>query len=162
MKHRETYLLRAKEYCKKHQDVIKARTKKWYAENKDDPKLRRRQLEYSHKHYFDNQERKSEYSHNRWLKMRLELLEYLGGKCERCGFDDYRALQIDHVNGGGVREMKNLKSLKSPIKYLERIKNNRSEYQLLCANCNWIKRDENNETAKKRIKNNKGARLAVI
>lgn len=28
---------------------------------------------------------------------------------------------------------------------LRRVLTNSSEYQLLCANCNWIKRSENNE-----------------
>src|SRR5262245_4193654 len=35
-------------------------------------------------------------------KVRLEILLLLGGAfCVRCGFDDVRALQIDHVHGNG-------------------------------------------------------------
>jgi len=37
-------------------------------------------------------------------------LETLGGKCIKCGFSDSRALQVDHINGGGKKEFKNLKN----------------------------------------------------
>lgn len=72
----------------------------------------------------------------------------LGGKCVRCGFDDPRALQIDHINGnakddqnnrhqyGGIRIFRLRKMSDEEL---------RSTYQLLCANCNWIKRSENKE-----------------
>jgi len=36
--------------------------------------------------------------------MRDEAIRILGGKCSRCGFDDFRALQIDHINGDGAEE----------------------------------------------------------
>jgi hypothetical protein len=72
---------------------------------------------------------------------RLAAIEFLGGKCARCGFGDLRALQIDHVNGGGNIERKSI-GLK---KTYERAVTGASGYQLLCANCNMIKRIENRE-----------------
>lgn len=78
-------------------------------------------------------------------EQRLELLKYMGGKCVKCGFSDYRALQIDHVNGDGNKERK-ANPLGAYYKYLfDNVKNNPNKYQLLCANCNWIKRFENRE-----------------
>jgi len=77
------------------------------------------------------------------LKMRV--IKVLGGKCKRCGITDWRVLQVDHVNGGGTREAKVLK-LKARGFYQHVLKNAHSgKYQLLCANCNWIKRYENHE-----------------
>ena len=35
------------------------------------------------------------------LKWRLKVIDSLGGRCSRCGFNDVRALQIDHVNNDG-------------------------------------------------------------
>jgi len=64
----------------------------------------------------------------------------------RCGFDDVRALQIDHVNGGGVAETKGM----SRRVFYERIRTHRIEYQVLCANCNWIKRAERGEVPRGR------------
>lgn len=77
-------------------------------------------------------------------KSRVYAINILGGKCKRCGFDDIRALQIDHVNGGGNKEHKEGGSYKIYLKIISN-KNAEGEYQLLCANCNWIKRYENKE-----------------
>jgi hypothetical protein len=77
-------------------------------------------------------------------KIRDAVLAHLGGKCVRCGFDDWRALQVDHVNGNGTKEHAEKKSLTSY--YLAVMDTMAGEkYQLLCANCNQIKRYENRE-----------------
>lgn len=78
---------------------------------------------------------------------RLKLIKFLGGKCIKCNFSDYRALQVDHINGGGVKELREFGS-RHPRKYLAIIKENPDKYQLLCANCNWIKKYEKNEIVK--------------
>lgn len=75
-------------------------------------------------------------------KKRTDIVNFLGGKCVKCGFNDSRALQIDHVNGGGHKEYK---SLKSAYAFYNLIHDNPEKYQLLCANCNWIKRWTDNE-----------------
>jgi hypothetical protein len=74
------------------------------------------------------------------------LSHYGNGKCAcvKCGFDDIRALSIDHINGGGYQEMKNL-SAKQRYKLVLQTKKEKNKYQLLCANCNWIKRFEDKE-----------------
>ena len=68
----------------------------------------------------------------------------MGNKCLRCGFADVRALQIDKISGGHRKLKKNyaetyLKLAILPLIDLER------HWQILCANCNWIKRYTNNE-----------------
>src|SRR6478735_3027983 len=40
------------------------------------------------------------------VQLRQRVVNKLGGKCLHCGFSDIRALQIDHVNGGGNQEFK--------------------------------------------------------
>lgn len=73
-------------------------------------------------------------------------VEALGGKCVRCGFDDSRALQIDHINGGGTKERRNGDVKGNFHKHvLQSFLKNENKYQLLCANCNWIKRSELHE-----------------
>ena len=97
-----------------------------------------------------NRPRLSEYVRQRNKKARRELLNRFGSTCRRCGFCDARALQIDHINGGGNKERqgnfmgfyRRLRVLKDEELHLN--------YQLLCANCNWIKRAEKGEV---RIKN---------
>lgn len=73
-------------------------------------------------------------------------MEALGGKCVKCGFKDVRALQIDHINGGGSQERKERDFKMNFHKHvLESFIRKENKYQLLCANCNWIKRFENKE-----------------
>ena len=69
---------------------------------------------------------------------RLRILELLGNKCSICGFTDERALQIDHVNGGGTAKRKNWNYGKYYKLVLEEINNGSKEYRCLCANCNVI------------------------
>lgn len=87
-----------------------------------------------------------------YLANRIELIKIMGNKCILCGFSDWRALQVDHINGNGKQEILKYQS-KNIRKYYEKVKesviNNKKEYQLICANCNWIKRSENNENSKK-------------
>ena len=86
--------------------------------------------------------------------LKRKILELLGNKCanpyniDHGGFfNDVRCLQIDHVNGGGNKERKQFKSPWAFFQFvLEQIKAGNKDYQLLCANCNWIKKYENKET----------------
>lgn len=80
---------------------------------------------------------------SRYESLRTQALFALGGRCTRCDNRDYRCLQLDHIHGGGKKDTR-----KSYYRYLFIIHNTeeaRKEFQILCANCNWIKRYENNE-----------------
>jgi hypothetical protein len=71
------------------------------------------------------------------------VLNAYGNKCLRCGFNDIRALTIDHIGGKASKQRKEI----SPRQLLFKIikENYPKEYQLLCANCNMIKMKENKE-----------------
>ncbi len=78
--------------------------------------------------------------------------EKLGNVCVRCGFSDERALQIDHINGDG--NMNNGrpgkgKRVTSVQIYKAILREGETRFQILCANCNWIKRHENGEHVKR-------------
>ena len=77
------------------------------------------------------------------LEKRMAALGALGGKCARCGFDDWRALQVDHVTGGGTKERRTRGTITYFLTVVVEAKS--GKYQVLCANCNWIKRFENKE-----------------
>lgn len=84
---------------------------------------------------------------------RKKIMVSLGGLfCKNCKFNDYRALQIDHVKGGGNKQRKALNSTHLSIRIIEKDieKGLGQNYQILCANCNWIKRSQNkNENNRK-------------
>ncbi len=78
--------------------------------------------------------------------LRREVVQLLGSVCIKCGYDDHRALQVDHVHGGGTHELKRYSGSSYLYKVRKEITSGR--YQLLCANCNWIKRNELKEVRK--------------
>ena len=89
---------------------------------------------------------------NRKLKERL--CKIYGFKCcsKKCrwvnedgskGCSDIRILQLDHKLGGGVKSRKGISSLQYYRRAIEQ--HDKKKYQMLCPNCNWIKRMENKE-----------------
>lgn len=90
---------------------------------------------------FISKGREVEY-HKEWqFARRSKVIEILGGKCKRCGFSDFRALHIDHVNSNGHQERRKYRG--SSLHFYKDFLNdilNKSDYQILCANCNHIKR----------------------
>lgn len=89
--------------------------------------------------------RKSAREYN--ARRRAETIAFYGGECARCGFSDVRALHVDHINGGGGQERA---SGRHGLFELWKITRDdpvmaRNAFQLLCANCNSIKRHEEYE-----------------
>ena len=127
----------SKSCCWKHWDAQRPQSrneykkeyqKKWIAIPKNREKIRYRQRIWGVKAL-------------RTLK--LKIIDKYGGKCNRCGFNDWRALQIDHVNSNGYQERELIRKRRTYYKYV--LEDKSGNYQILCANCNWIKKYENNE-----------------
>jgi len=90
-----------------------------------------------------------QYHKDKYEKLRNEIFALLGNYCSNCGFSDRRALEIDHVNGGGLKQRQKFKSTLQYYRFvLSELKNGSKDYQSLCANCNQIKRIERNENRK--------------
>lgn len=131
---KETY----KKYYEANKDRCKEKSRAWYIRNKEI-------IERSGPEADLRKAKRREIAKRNRQKVRKEVLNLLGGKCCRCGFSDSRALQVDHVYGNGNMERAE-RSSSSVRGLLKSIKNAPvGEFQLLCANCNWIKRDENGE-----------------
>ena len=98
---------------------------------------------YNLKRYYKDPKKRSEKS-----LLRLQLFDILGAtKCVRCGFTDIRTLQLDHKNGGGSKDkFAKYRGTKQLYRYyINHPEEAKEKYQILCANCNWIKRYENHE-----------------
>lgn len=77
-------------------------------------------------------------------EIRLAAITKLGSHCAHCGYDkDVRALQIDHVNGGGRKEIRAIAN--SERYYKKVLSDTTGSYQVLCANCNQIKKFDMDE-----------------
>lgn len=64
-------------------------------------------------------------------------------KCKNCGNTDIRVLTMDHVDGSGYEHRKIIKSRQ--ITRVLKAKGFPEGYQVLCMNCQFIKKYENNE-----------------
>ena len=71
-------------------------------------------------------------------------------KCVQCGFDDMRALSLDHVEGGGREHMEEL-GLKKASDWYQWLKDHyypeKPKLQVLCMNCQSMKERETHEWA---------------
>src|SRR5690606_22318669 len=83
--------------------------------------------------YYKNRLQRSKQRYERKKAIRNAMIELLGGKCVKCGFSDIRALQIDHVNGGGTIERRkfNNNHHNMLLKYLENVEMAKQKLQLL-------------------------------
>ncbi len=73
-------------------------------------------------------------------KLKEQIFVKLGDKCVRCGFKDPRAFHIDHVYDDGYMDRKSTWNTLTKFKAIMSDKNGR--FQILCANCNFIKMHE--------------------
>ena len=82
-----------------------------------------------------------QYKLKRWHETRLKVLTHYGGnppKCSHCGFNNYKVLELDHINNNGADERKKFKSTYQLYFWIVR-NNYPAGYQILCRNCNWLK-----------------------
>ena len=128
-KYGELYIKKQKEISRIHYLKNKEKFKEKYLSIRDTNEYKEKK-NYERKRYFE--------------KWKNEIYKLLGDKCIKCGFSDKRALQIDHINGDGYLD-KNKRTLTYYKLVFLSIKNGEKRYQMLCANCNWIKRVEMKE-----------------
>lgn len=120
----------------------KANARKYYHENREKCK------QVVRAHWAANKETLGEQAKRKRAEAKKALFNLLGNKCVRCGFEDSRILQVDHIRGDGFLDRpkkatrrrgagNHAKMLRDPSLF--------ESYQLLCPNCNWLKRIENGE-----------------
>ncbi len=136
-------------YCSKECRYDSLRKPKEWLKSKNAQRSKKWRIK--HPEYKKNlmmKEYKSKWSQIKYYQLRDLVIKKYGGKCKECNVRDQRVLCIDHINGGGVGELRKVSSLK----YLRMVlADNSGKYQLLCHNCNWIKRWEKSEVRRKRI-----------
>jgi len=103
----------------------------------------------SKKYYNENQSEIVKYQRNLRKVNKEKIIKHYSNntmECKYCGNSDIRVLSIDHIDGNGCKHRReyNIGSGSPFYKWL--IKNNYPEgYQVLCMNCQFIKRYENEE-----------------
>ena len=98
----------------------------------DIKKKRIRQKKAFIKYYKKNSKRVFESKKKNRIKRKMELIEILGGKCCKCGYDRcFAALEFHHNNGDKEGDIAHIIKNRSKEKALKEIK----KCILLCANC---------------------------
>jgi len=145
-----------KDKVSKNPDKYKGHKKKWMDKNPDKIKSYKKNWRDKNKKTIKEKaaiygnlpqtiEQRKQYRADIKIKV---FTHYCGGdvKCNKCPYTDIRALSIDHINGDGSEHRK-LINKRGIGFYNWLIKNNYPEgFQVLCMNCQFIKRDENNES----------------
>ena len=91
-----------------------------------------------------------EYQKNHRLKLRNQVLVMFGCKCAKCGNSDVRVLQLDHLHGALEPRDAYMRSGSTLYAALANGRKDPKDFQLLCANCNAIKKFEENEVRGRR------------
>src|ERR1700691_1366839 len=91
--------------------------------------------------------RHPEYPRQVWRRRRERVFAIYGAVCVKCGFADKRALQLDHVQDDGhkhrITRKDGRRTTDCKRAWTEAAKGYQPDkFQILCANCNWIKREE--------------------
>ena len=96
---------------------------------------------YARKRYLVEKPLRRKWEKRTRQKIKDEVFAHYGGYlCKCCGETIRDFLQIDHIDGGGNKQRKELKL--SGVRFYNWLKRNSFPpgYQVLCANCNWGRR----------------------
>ena len=110
--------------------------REWYQKNKE--KLRQKKRLAMRQYRLENPEKFNLQSRNHKAKTRKMLFFLYGSRCALCGFDNAKALTLDHILRNGNIERKMLGERGVYRRALE--KNRPEEYRILCMNCQFINR----------------------
>ena len=138
-----------KEWRAKNRDKCREKDREYMRRNREKYNQRKREYYKSNKRKFADKHKV--YQKERYKRLRLLALQkYCLGEiqCSCCGEKEIKFLCIDHIDGGGT---KHRKSIGKSNTYMWLKKNNYPKgFQVLCANCNMAKRE--NEICPHRIK----------
>ena len=107
------------EYQKKHREKINQTNREWQKRN------RHKVREWEKKDYY---------------YYRNMLFDILGHECKICGFNDKRGLCFDHIDNKGYEDRKRTNSKQLVRNYARNPITAYNTLQVLCCNCNQIKR----------------------
>ncbi len=140
----------------KDKKIKKLKGKEWWDNNQDRIKAYRMEHAREHNEYSKDYHLKHREQRNEWARLyrrknKFEVVRHYSKdtcKCSRCGYDDMRALQIDHISGGGEVHRRSI----TQDFYVWLIKNEFPQgFQVLCANCQVLKAWENKEHSPGRL-----------
>lgn len=132
----EKYLERQKQWREENKDKVNRIKTAYYQKNKE--AIKAKEKRQAAENYTEYRERKNLAQRNKYRNRRIRMLNHLGGKCTQCGIDDWRVLQIDHINNDGYLD-RGIHGYQVDKLYSDVLEQGTDKYQVLCANCHMIK-----------------------
>jgi len=141
-----------KEYREKNRERILAYQRKWHAEHPERTREYEKhrdkatrdawQKKYKEEHKEHLRECFKKSAFKRYMKARMAIIDALGGKCIKCEFNDFRALEVHHKLSDGGKERK-IYGVNN-YRYYQGLLTHLGDLELLCSNChailNWYKK----------------------
>ncbi len=137
LENREELLQYSRKYKASHAEHYRKYSRKWYRDNRKRAIKKNNIWQRNNKQWFSN----------RFRTLKIEVIKHYSKtlSCKKCGIDDIRVLSMDHINGGGN---KHIKQIGGNLYHWIKRKGFPSGFQVLCMNCQFIKRIENKEFRK--------------
>ena len=110
--------------------------KRWYEANKDKARAQKRII--MKRLRAENPEKYASQSRKAKEKLRQSVLDVHGRSCAICGFANEYALTLDHILNNGAEERSAIGERGVYRRSLD--PENKSEYRVLCMNCQFIER----------------------
>lgn len=131
------------EYRKRNREKFREANRRWRAK----PGNKEKNAAYTRQWRLDNPEKNLQQRRRAIAKrpeyvkrLKRDVVQHYGGRCNHCGIDDIDVLSIDHVNNNGeIDNMGTYRRRGLPIYQRIRRLNYPDDYQVLCFNCNWKK-----------------------
>lgn len=147
-KYAEILRLRHLQTYREQREKILSQKRMSYKRNRDSYLKRMRDWNCKNKDRVKDYQARSRYK----IRNNLKLLCYskLGDHCVMCGCVDIRVLSIDHIHGDGHLHRK--ETGKSQIRmYKDVLSDTSNRFQILCMNCQWVKRHASKEHTPKKF-----------
>ncbi len=125
-----------RQWRENNREKIKGYWQKFYYTHQNEVLTRKRRQQQQNEQTYEIRARR----HHR---SKIEILRRYSGeypKCAYCGENRYECLQIDHINDDGCKERKITGGGENFYAWLKKQPYQPDRYQVLCANCNVIKR----------------------
>ena len=134
-------LEQAREWRDKNRDKVKAANNAYRERNKEarNEQCRQWRDQQSRDTLYNTQLASNQRLEAKRLSLRIAIFRRFESQCFLCGFSDIRALQIDHVNGGGTKERRTTNNMTYLKNILASVESGQKDYVVLCANCHQIK-----------------------